>query len=302
MDAFSAEGAAEVWLKDDSAFAPHGGKARKLELLLADAQRRNAPSVFSGGTTASNCALATADFVSRELELPAVLVLVPEAEGQGSPGQLERMRATGAEVHVAGGRRRAQALVAALMLRDFRPPARRPYYVPPGASSPLGVLGYVQAGIELSDQVARGELPEPSQVVVALGTGGMAAGLLLGFMLGGLGTRVVAVPVSITVRNDRRRVLRLMRRTARLMARRFPPAPELSGLPDRLELVRYHDGRVRGPEAAREATELALVQEGLVLDPLYTSRTLAVLRELNAAGRFGAGPVLYWHTYAAPSA
>ena len=49
---------ADLWIKDDGAFAAHGGnKARKLEWLLADAQRRGARTVITGGrsrpTTAS---------------------------------------------------------------------------------------------------------------------------------------------------------------------------------------------------------------------------------------------------------
>ena len=44
------------------------------------------------------------------------------------------------------------------------------------------------------------------------------------------------------------------------------------------------------------ATVVAREGDGLVLDPVYTAKAVAALRAENAAGRFGAGPVLYLHT------
>ncbi|MEJ2433914.1 MAG: hypothetical protein P8Y53_12425, partial [Pseudolabrys sp.] len=52
-------------------------------------------------------------------------------------------------------------------------------------------------GLELADQVGRGELPEPRAVFLPYGTGGTAVGLALGLQLGGLASRVVAVRVIV---------------------------------------------------------------------------------------------------------
>ena len=38
-------------------------------------------------------------------------------------------------------------------------------------------------------------------------------------------------------------------------------------------------------------------REDLALDPVYTSKTMAALLDLRAAGALGPGAVLYWHTY-----
>jgi 1-aminocyclopropane-1-carboxylate deaminase/D-cysteine desulfhydrase-like pyridoxal-dependent ACC family enzyme len=35
------------------------------------------------------------------------------------------------------------------------------------------------------------------------------------------------------------------------------------------------------------------------LEPVYTAKAVAALLELNRRSAFGAGPVLYWHTYSA---
>ena len=34
--------------------------------------------------------------------------------------------------------------------------------------------------------------------------------------------------------------------------------------------------------------------------PVYTAKAVAAALALNRAGRFGDGPVLYWHTYRPP--
>jgi D-cysteine desulfhydrase len=61
----------------------------------------------------------------------------------------------------------------------------------------VGTLGYVNAGLELAEQIAAGECPHPAAIFVAAGTTGTQAGLMLGLALAGLaipvyGVRVVA--------------------------------------------------------------------------------------------------------------
>ena len=54
-------GRAPVWIKDDGAYSALGGnKARKLEWLLAEARRRGARTVITGGAIGTNHGLATA--------------------------------------------------------------------------------------------------------------------------------------------------------------------------------------------------------------------------------------------------
>src|SRR5206468_10241196 len=78
------------------------------------------------------------------------------------------------------------------------------YAVLPGATSPLGILGYVSAALELVDAFEREEWPVPDEVVVALGSGGSAVGLELGLQLGGWrSTTVVAVRVADAIVTNR---------------------------------------------------------------------------------------------------
>ena len=71
----------------------------------------------------------------------------------------------------------------------------RPYLLWPGASPPLGTLGYVSAALELVD--GWDQPAPPDTVVAALGSGGTVVGLAIGLaMAGWTDTRVVGVRVA----------------------------------------------------------------------------------------------------------
>jgi D-cysteine desulfhydrase len=297
-----ARGRAPVWVKDDGAYSAHGGnKARKLEWLLADARRRGKRTILTGGALGTNHGLASALFAHR-LGMRTVLVLVPQPDSDHVRRQLERIRATGAELHFPHGVWRAYALAASLMVRRTSPPVNLPYFLRPGGSVPLGCVGYVEAGLELADQVAAGELPEPSHVVVALGSGGTAAGLLAGLKLAGLRSRLVCVLVNDLIRVDQRTVARLARRTLRLLRRHGCDSGgvEVSAREIAIERGWLGAGYGHSTPVADRATELFGEREDIVLEPVYTAKAAAALLELNRRGAFGPGPVLYWHTYSRP--
>jgi D-cysteine desulfhydrase len=297
-----ARGVAPVWIKDDGAYSRFGGnKARKLEWLLADARRRGKRTILTGGALGTNHGLACALF-ARRLGIRTVLVLAPQPDTEHVRRQLGRMRASGAELHLVRGVRRAFALSAWLMLRRATPPLNLPYLILPGGSVPLGCVGYVEAAIELAEQVRAGEVPEPSHVVVALGSGGTAAGLVAGLKLAGLRSRVVGVLVNDLIRVDERRVTTLARRTLRLLRKRGATVPRLDVSDADLDVEQGWLGAGYGhPTAeAERAMELLAEREAVVLDPVYTAKAVAALLELNRGGAFGSGPVLYWHTYGSP--
>jgi D-cysteine desulfhydrase len=295
-------GQAPIWIKDDGAYSAFGGnKARKLAWLLADARRRRKRTILTGGALGTNHGLATALF-ARRLGMRTVLVLVPQPDSEHVRRQLERIRDTGAELHFPGGVGRAYALAAWLMLGRASPPANLPYFLRPGGSVPLGCVGYVEAAIELSEQIEAGELPEPSHVVVALGSGGTAAGLLAGLRLAGLRSRLVCVLVNDLVRVDERTVAKLARRTLRLLRKRGSNVGEVEIVTAEIDIERgwLGPGYGHSTPAADRATDLFGEREQIVLEPVYTSKAVAAMLELNRRGAFGPGPLLYWHTYSPP--
>ena len=178
----------DVWIKDDGAYGSlyGGNKVRKLEWILPDVVARGRRTIVTVGALATNHGLATSLY-ARARGLRCVLVLVDQPVDDHVRRQLERLRHSGARIYLAHGVRRTYAAAPWIALRhsDLRR-MRPPYFLPVGGSSPLGCVGFVEAAFELAAQIEAGELPEPSHVVVALGSGGTAAGLAAGLRMAGL--------------------------------------------------------------------------------------------------------------------
>lgn len=286
-----------VWAKEDGAFGSGGwggNKVRKLEWLIPDARRRRRRSILTFGGLGTNWGLATALY-AREHGLETALALVDQPVDEHVRAQLARLEASGARIHRTHTKARTVAILPWLIARNSRG-GRPPYLLPAGGSSAVGAVGYVEAALEIAAQVEEGSLPEPAHAVVAVGTGGTAAGLALGFQLAGLRTRVSGVIVNDQLRLDARVITRLARRTAALLERRGARLDELRLEPDMLDLTRAQIGAGYGhrTEAAEEAAALA-AKEQLELDPVYTAKAMAGLLALRAQGRIS-GPVLFVHT------
>ena len=291
----------EVWLKDDGAYgAPHGGnKVRKLEWILPDVEARGRRTIVTVGGLATNHGLATAVW-GRERGLRTALALVDQPLD-------DHVRASWS---ASGARAPASIAPAGSSAPIWRRPgyscatrtsatAGCPTSCPWEGPRRSGCLGYVEGALELAEQVARGELPEPSHVVVALGSGGTAAGLAAGLRIAGLRSRVVGVVVNDRTpstpgrsRAWRNRALALLRRRGADVGVRPSPLPSSTRIPRWLGAGYGH----RTPAAERRAGPRP-PPRGPGLDPVYTAKAVAALMALRERGAFGGGPVLYWHTY-----
>lgn len=280
----------ELWLKDDGGSAPRygGNKVRKLEPLLGAALAAGARTLLTAGGIGSNHALAVAVY-ARELGLAAGSVLCPQPPTPAVARTLARLVRLGAALHPCSSR----PLVPLHLELAARRSATPVYRIGPGGSSPLGTLGYVSAGLELGEQIARGELPRPGAIVIALGSGGSAAGLAVGLGLGGVESEVVAIRVVERWLANTALARLLVARTRRLLSRlgvRSPP-------PARLSIQGGELGRSYGSvtPAATAACRLALEEEGIALETTYTGKALAGLARRADALR--GQPVLFWNTY-----
>jgi D-cysteine desulfhydrase len=291
---------AEGWCKEDGRYGgPYGSnKVRKLEWVLADARRRGSRTILTIGGLATNHGLATAIY-ARQLGLATALVLVDQPLDDHVRVQLQRLRASGAAVHVTHTRARTIAALPWLLARHTTWSAGRPrppYYLPVGGSSPLGILGYVEAGLELGEQVTAGALPEPAHVVVPVGSGGTLAGLALGLRLAGLRSRAVGVVVNDRMRLDVGRTARLAEQAAALLRERGAVLPASATVsPDDVLLVREWLGEGYGHATAEGAAAAELLRDAdeLALDPVYGAKAMAGLLAMARRGELAGGPVLF---------
>jgi D-cysteine desulfhydrase len=278
----------DLWVKRDDLTSPEygGNKVRKLERLLALAAAHGAKRVVTVGAAGSHHVLATAYF-GRKIGLEVEAVLVPQP---GTPHVLEVLRADLA----AGLRAIPVGTWAAVPLAVAARVAAGAEFLPIGGSNVVGSLGYVDAARELAAQVRAGALPEPDVCVVALGSGGTAAGLAAGFIAEKMATRVVGVCVATPPWLVRAAALRLARACARASGVR---AQDVGRGAVRARLATdtrfLGEGYGCATEDGARATRLAM-DVGLSLDPTYTAKAFAAALWHVRARR--GQHILYWHT------
>jgi D-cysteine desulfhydrase len=276
--------------RDDESGVLYGGnKPRKLEWILGKAQACGLNRLMTFGGLGTNHGLATALYAVR-LGFACDLVLLDQPVDEHVRERLRQFLLVGADLHYGKN-------VPGVALKALSVLARHPRtgIVPTGGSGVIGNLGCVDAGLELAEQVRRGELPEPSRLYVAVGTGGTASGLAAGLALAGLRTHVVGVLVTDILPPTVRKLERLGRRVLQLLARAGAPLePSRPVLQIELETAHVGGGYGHRTERGVWATELAERLEGIQLDTTYTGKALGALlvRERNQDA-----PVLLWNSY-----
>ena len=282
-------GVALLAKRDDLTTPTFGGnKARALELLLAGV----APGdlLVTVGSSGSTHALAVALFGER-LGARTRVFTWPQEEHDVSHATSTRLRMA---AQVTASRTPVTAMLRASVLRLTG--GRRVRWIPAGGSSALGALGHANAAVELADQLARTSARAPDTLVVPLGSGGTAAGLMVGLALAGLPTRVVGVRVVPRVVANRRRVMRL----ARAAAARFGElagvaAPEIDYERLVVEQAQYGGAYARETDASRAALALVRAAGGPSLEGTYSAKALAA-----ALARARTTPderILFWLTF-----
>lgn len=248
-----------------------GNKVRKLEFLLADAQKQGAEIVFTTGGAQSNHAMLTAAAAGK-LGMKAVLVLKKRGVTECVGNQLLE-RLMGTDVRFVDTDDYAD--IYREMDRIGRETGRPYYKIPCGGSNALGSLGYVDCAREIAGQGVRFD-----HIVCAEGSGGTMAGLALGAKLFLPGTKVHGMMVD---RDPFDRITpALMREAAALLETQLEITPK-----------DYHLRDMCGPgyavasEAGNAAVSLLAGREGLFLDPVYTGKAFAGLLEMAEEGVFG---------------
>jgi len=283
--------------RDDLSSGLYGGnKVRKLEFSLADALRKGRDTVMTMGAAGSNHVLATTVHGAR-VGLRTTALLFDQPNAPYVQRNLLMDYLNGARMIWARSIPLVPAAYVAVRAASLAR-GERLYWLGPGGSSPLGCLGYVNAGMELGEQVREGLIPEPDYVITAMGTHGTAAGLWLGLKLAGLRSRLVAVAVVETLYCNPRMWAGMVNRTSGMLNRFDPGIGAPRARPS--DLIFIDDKLGRGyahltPEdvqAVREAEEL----EDLRLEGTYTGKALAGAIAMGKELR-GSESMLFVDTY-----
>ncbi len=256
--------------RDDlSGVSTGGNKVRKLEYLLKDALDSGADIVLTTGGAQSNHAMLTAACCNM-LGLDSMLVLM----GRGVKGRVGNLlidELLGTEVRFVDSG--SYDDVYAEMDRieaELRGKGRKPYRIPVGGSVPLGALGYADCAREIfSEALEMGIKIE--RIVCTAGSGGTMAGLVLGALLYGDGCRVTGIAVGDEPFDEV--VAELVNGAAALLGR-----TDIALSPEEVDVRPCFGAGYAKPSAeGLAAIRLMARTEGLILDPVYTGKTLAGL-------------------------
>ena len=295
----------ELWIKRDdcTGLAMGGNKVRQIEFPLGEAQAQGADTLLITSAVQSNY-VRVAAAAGRRLGMEVHVQLEERVPGVDalyrSSGNVLLDRLFGAKLHTfpVGDDEPAADASLDLLAQSLEDEGRRPYVIHLApAHPPLGALGYALAAEETLAQARDLDL-EFDAVVCPTGSALTHAGLLVG-----LSALDVKMPVyGICVRRD----------AVSQAARVRQVTEQLASMIERQEVLDADDvmtfdgvlapgyGRLNDP--VREVIALAARQEGLLLDPVYTGKTMAGLIEHVRSGVIPAGSrVLFIHTGGLPA-
>ncbi|HSZ51156.1 MAG TPA: D-cysteine desulfhydrase [Caulobacteraceae bacterium] len=293
-------GGPEIWIKRDDTLglAAGGNKTRKLEFLVADALAQGADTLITVGAVQSNHCRLTLGAAARE-GLKCRLVLEERVPGSYKPqasGNNFLFGLMGAErVEVTPAGSDLNAAMEAIGA-DLAAQGRRGYVIPGGGSNPVGALGYVACADEILAQAFDMGLAF-DRVVVASGSAGTHAGLLVGFA-----GRQSGIPITgVNVRRPRAEQEGNVHALVQSTAQKLGVAPISREAVVALDEWVGPGYSIPSPEMV-EAVQMLARLEGVLLDPVYTGKAMAGLLGLARRGDLKKGErVLFVHTGGSPA-
>lgn len=289
-----------AWMKCDNLSHPvyGGNKIRKLEFIIPELKRKKIRQVITLGGSGSNSGVAVA-MVCQQLGIGCRIYTFPQQASE-TVQKNNRLMQTFAATLVPVQSAVSAGLHYYLNWRRLHP---HYYFLYAGCSNTVSVFGYVNAMLELKQQVDAGLCPAPDRIVVATGSCSTLAGLLLGSALldwpvAVTGVRVAPDYVGPVPGCTPGLVTQLMKDALQLMQQLYPqlqslvlPEPQLTG-------AYYRDGDSGGygvPTAASEAAmALAWQREQLSLEATYTAKAFAAFLDTLVGSE---GHVLFWNTH-----
>lgn len=301
LDRMSNKLGIDLWMKRDdlTGLSFGGNKTRQLEYYIGAAVEKKAHTILITGAVQSNF-VRTAAAAAAKFGMKAILQLEERVPDMGSmyysSGNVllsnlldvehmyfpEGENESGADAALA---KRAAELVAH---------GQVPFIIPLGIDHPpLGSVGYVKGGAELADQ-----MPEFDVGIVPSGSGATHGGLLTGLRLSGINSPIYGICVRRDAVQQKNRMNRLTQKLAELLDIERPFKQEDILTWDGTLAPGY--GQVG--QKSLYALKLMAQTEGIMLDPVYTSKTFAGLLGLLEEGRILPGQkVLMLHTGGLPA-
>jgi D-cysteine desulfhydrase len=268
-----------------------GNKIRKMEYLLYEAQQQNADTLITCGGEQSNHARTVAAVAARS-GMKCILVL------WGSPrksmqGNLLIDKFLGAEIRFVDRKtfNRSGDVMEEIAVR-LRKRGRRPYIIPEGGSSALGIWGYIEAAQEIKKQLTE-RSESVDYIVTAFGSGGTIAGLTIGKKLFGLEATIIGVNVLYDAITSTEKVLGIAHDAIQRYSLDIEVGADDFGMLDGYSKEGYKKIEMK---KLRYLASVAR-QTGIVFDPTYTGKAFyGIMDRLKKRPELARSRVLFIHT------
>jgi len=290
-----------VYCKRDDLLGLAGGgnKTRKLEFLMADALAQGADTIITCGAIQSNHCRLTLAAANKE-GMACHLVLeqsVPNSYNRFANGNnfLYELLSV-EEIHVVESGIDLMAKMSSLA-DTLRAKGRKPYIIPVGGSNVIGSLGYVACAQEILQQSFEAGLSIDA-VICTSGSTGTHAGLITGFT--GNNARIPVIGIAISRKKE------LQRPIVYDMCKKLSEKLELARTPDMDDVIVFDDYVGEGyslvTKSMLESVKLLARTEAILLDPVYTGKTVAGMIDLIKKGYFkNMKNILFLHTGGSPA-
>lgn len=291
----------DIFIKRDDhlGLAGGGNKTRKLEFLVADALKNNADTLITCGAVQSNHCRLTLSAAQKE-QLDCHLVLeerVPNSYNPKANGNnfLYNLLNAASKTVVPGGSDMVREMEK--LAKKVEAEGKKPYIIPMGGSNEIGAIGYVACAEEINSQLRESSI-DIDYIITPTGSAGTHAGLLTGMAESSHNIPIVGISVNNEKSIQEENVYKLVNKTS-----------DYLNLKNRIEKssVKVFDDYI-GPgyslstDGMIEAVKLLSQREGILLDPVYTGKTMAGLIDLIRQGYFKKGEkVLFMHTGGSPA-
>jgi D-cysteine desulfhydrase family pyridoxal phosphate-dependent enzyme len=305
-------GGPELWVKRDdlTGLAFGGNKSRKLEFIIADALSKGADTIITWASVQSNWCMQTATAARRFGLRPVLILFNTSGQATAYDGNLLLDFILGADIRLREapkGKIVSEEQVRQVLdevAGEVRASGGKPYVVSVGGSmpgwsmeKPLGAIAYADAFVEMFDQT-RSAGVAITHLVHATGSGATQAGLILGAKTAPTEVKVIGISVSENKAEFAPVVEEICRRSEKALALDLGIASSDVIIMD--EYVK--DGYGIMDKETAEAIRLLFRSEGIVLDPVYTGKTMAGLIDLIRKGFFRKDDrILFFHTGGTPA-
>lgn len=303
-------GGPRLFIKRDDAtgLAFGGNKARKLEFIMADAIEQGCDVIITSGGVQTNHGRMTVAAATK-LGLKPVLILTGE-EPEFYQGNLTLDYLLGADIHFVtiddceDKAEKAQKLrekgekVAQEVKTKYESKGHKCYIVPRGGRCSPGTAGYLNATLEIYQQLIHKKV-KADYIVTAVGSTSTMSSLILGNKVFNTGIKVVGFSVSRSADECKDRILEELEKDVKYY--------EYDGVSFTKDEITVFDDYI-GPgyalptKAGIEAIKLLAEKEAIILDYVYTGKAMAGLIDCIRKGYFKKDDtIIFLHTGGGPA-